>query len=240
MKHLVSKIIFITISLAFLQCQTHNDSPNPYKLLDSISKKHATQKKWNSISAINYNKHLLLLEKSGDTLINRDETHTYSFNPSTKRTINYTLKGNHFTLSQVDNTFTYTKNNTLDSSQKSKAANSINAASFVLGLPHTLNTKEVTLKYLKTKTVENTLCHTIGAQFNNSNDYWQLFFDTENLNWIGYWVKTTDHYSLVINNELQKIEGFTLPRKRNSYRTDSLMNKTWLRASYQYTGFEID
>lgn len=99
--------------------------------------------------------------------------------------------------------------------------NKLNAATFIVGLPYKLANKGSAKKYNGIKDFEGSPAHELEVNFKNSQDNWKMYYSLEPLDWLGYWVHTSDHYSLVINEEMTEVRGFKFSRKRKSYRTDS-------------------
>jgi hypothetical protein len=70
-------------------------------------------------------------------------------------------------------------------------------------------------------------------------DIWWYYFDRESYQIIGYKVKTSDHFSMVYNLDWDNSTGILFPKKRESYRVDSLGNILYLRAKYEFRKYEI-
>jgi len=183
-----------------------------------------------------------LFREDGATEIDRWELHEYAFAKAyAERKIAYKTQEDSIILRQKNDLFNAYKNTKSDTTLSAAViANRMNAGSFVIDLPYSLDSESAELTYTGIDTFSNTLVHKLVVDFKGSEDIWTLYYDTSNLDWLGYWVKTTGHYSMVTNTEMQEVNGFILPKIRKSWRTDSLRNKTWIRAAYEYADFEID
>jgi hypothetical protein len=73
-----------------------------------------------------------------------------------------------------------------------------------------------------------------GNPDNPEVDIWWYYFDVKSFLIIGYKVKTQDHYSMVYNKEWDRSSGILFPKRRESYRVDSLGNHLYLRAKYEF------
>ncbi|MDE0600085.1 MAG: hypothetical protein OSB51_13050 [Dokdonia donghaensis] len=145
-----------------------------------------------------------------------------------------------YKLIQRDTAILQFKDGTLDTSVSRKALqNKLYAATFVLGLPYTLDTDSSAKTYLGITDFQGKQAHELKVTFQDGTDTWYLYYDESTLDWLGYWVQTSDHYSLVINEEMINKKGFTLSRKRKSYRTDAQKNRLYLRADYEYSNYLI-
>lgn len=195
---------------------------------------------WKKMQKISFSKKFQLLDSTGHIEIDRNELHAYDFSKDTQRLIQWKLEDTTFTLTQKNNVLFQSKNGKIDSTMTQQALNNkLNAATFVLGLPYTLDTPSATLSYQGLQPFEGKNAHELKATFKNSEDVWRLYYSEDTMDWLGYWVQTSDHYSLVVNDAMTVIEGFTLSRKRTSYRTNAQKEKLYLRASYSYDNYKI-
>tara|TARA_R110001632_G_scaffold11684_8_gene41726 strand:+ start:227 stop:988 length:762 start_codon:yes stop_codon:yes gene_type:complete len=208
--------------------------------MQAIEERSGGADRWNTIQKISFTKKFQLLDSTGHIEIDRLELHTYNFTYDTQRQIQWDLEGDNFLLVQQNNLLFQSKNKVIDSTITQAAlSNKLNAATFVLGLPYTLNSPTASLSYLGLQTFEGVSAHELKASFENSKDIWRLYYSEETLDWLGYWVETSDHYSLVINDVMTEAEGFSLSRKRTSYRTNAQKEKLYIRARYTYDNYKI-
>ncbi len=195
---------------------------------------------YKNIERITFKKNVKLYGEDGAIELDRSELHSYDYTRDTNRIIQWKEDGEVFNLIEKDTALFRTKNSVLDTTiTRESLQSNLDAATFVLGLPFTLDTDSSTKVYKGITSFESQEAHELEVRFADSDDIWKLYYSPENLTWLGYWVKTSDHYSVVINNEMMDVKGMTFPRKRKSYRTDSLKSKEYLRAEYLYSNFEI-
>ena len=209
-------------------------------LLDAVIEESGGMDRWDSVSDFRFEKYFALYDSTGTAEIDRQEQHHYTQGDIPKKEINWETNGIGTKLVQFGNSYTKFVENIHDSTTStSSVKNSIQAGSFVIGLPFTLNDPSAQLEYLGLTSFQEEQAHTLKVIFNGSSDVWHLYYDKMNLKWLGYWVKTSDHFSLIVNETMQTVTGITLPRKRISYRTDSDQEITYIRARYDYTNFDI-
>ena len=179
--------------------------------------------------------------ENGTAEKDRNETHHYNYKKGIDRQISWEEDTITHKIQQTKAFLVKYKDNVIDQSiSKLELKSSIDAATFVIGLPFTLNSSEISLTYEGLSDFQKTSCHTLKAMFSNSKDIWSLFYEEETLAWKGYWVQTPDHNNLVINDKMTEVNGFMLPQKRTSYRTDSIKNITYKRADYLYEDYLIE
>ena len=126
-----------------------------------------------------------------------------------------------------------------DSAEILKAENAAKAASYVFFQPFKLLKDETILIYDgKTDLNDTTDVSIVKVKYKNSTstDRWKYYFNSDGV-LVANSVQLTDHNSLILNLEYQKINGLIFNRTRESYRVDSLLNKYYLRAEYNY--FEL-
>ncbi len=208
-------------------------------LLDKVMVAHGGANNWEAIEQLSFNKDVVLYDNQGVVEKKRSDHNRFKANGDNyityienNDTVQLTQKGQHY-LKFINGTL-----DTLLTTNKIK--NSINASSFVISLPFNLNDQNAKKTYQGIIDFEGKQAHDLKVVFDGSTAIWHLYFDIKTFQNLGYWVKTSDHYSLVITTKSQTIKGFVLPEKRLSYRTDSLKNKTWLRAKYDYYEFGIN
>lgn len=212
-----------------------------HELLSDVIEKHAILKDWNQIKQLKFTKSVELFQEDGSSEISRIEEHKYIYAAPVKKEIHWVQERKNYVLTNIGNKIFQTVNNYVDTTKTEHQLRAkINAAEFVLKLPHSLKSTSASLVYEGIQEFQEKPCHTLKINFKDSEDVWWMYFQESTLDWVGYWVKTSGHYSMVINEEMEVVDGFTLSRKRKSYRTDSLQNKTYLRAAYYYGNYQID
>lgn len=196
---------------------------------------------WDSIATMKYKKSYQLFTKEGTIEKDRNESHNYNFINGANRQITWKEDSTSYRLKQTAAYLIQFKNDIIDSTiTKNQLQSTIDAATFVIGLPYTLNSPKAIIEYKGLTDFQGEECLALQVAFEDSWGAWTLYFEQETLAWKGYWVHTSDHYSLVINDEMTTVNGFTLPLKRTSYRTDSIQNIIYKRASYLYEDYVIE
>lgn len=209
-------------------------------LLEKVMNASGTKKRYNNIENIRFEKAFHLYHEDGTVEIDRTELHQYDFSNGTQRNVSWSSDTTNYELIQKDTAIYQTINNIRDTiTTKVSLQNKLNAATFVLGLPYTLDSDSSTKTYNGLQDFEGVRSHELVVTFTGSEDVWSLYYEPKTFAWLGYWVQTPDHYSLVINDEMTEVDGFQFSRKRNSYRTDSFKVRQYLRADYDYSNYEI-
>ncbi|WP_299684521.1 hypothetical protein [uncultured Dokdonia sp.] len=210
-------------------------------LLEAVMDRNGGKEAWNAIEKMSYKKNFKLYNEDGSTEIDRKETHMYDFSQGTAREINWSENDTSYSLRKTATAIYQLKNGIVDTTVTATQLQSkLDAATFVVGLPYTLDDSSATLTYEGITEFQKKSCHVLKITFEGSKDIWRHYYEEKTLSWIGYWVHTSDHYSLIINEEMIEVDGFTLSRKRKSYRTDASQNPTYLRATYEYKAYQIE
>lgn len=193
-----------------------------------------------SIKSISFQKAFRLYREDGGVEIDRLEVHSYDFSNGTNRLIQWKSDNNMYNLVEKDTALFQTKNMVRDTAvSREVLQNKLNAATFVIGLPYTLANDGSTKSYNGIQRFEGSPAHELEVAFTGSTDIWKMYYSTDSLDWLGYWVKTSDHYSLVINEQMTEVNGLKFSQKRKSYRTDAQKNRLYLRADYDYANYQI-
>lgn len=120
----------------------------------------------------------------------------------------------------------------------------LDAAYYVLIKPFDLLDHDKYLEYQGiTKLADGKEVETIqvidGEPKDPNKDIWWYFFDRKSFQIVAYKVKTGDHISMVYNHNWDNSTGMLFPKKRESYRVDSLGNHLYLRGKYEFRGYGI-
>ena len=209
-------------------------------LLEAVMDKNGGKDAWNSVQKMSYKKSFQLFYEDGSIEKDLTENHAYDFTNGVNREVTWAQNDTLYEIHRSDSAIYQIKNGVSDIAVTSKQLQSkLDAATFVVGLPFTLDNPSATLTYEGTTEFQQTSCHILKVTFQGSKDVWRLYYEEKTLAWKGYWVETSGHYSLVINEEMIDVRGFMLSRKRKSYRTDAEQNPTYLRATYEYDTYTI-
>ncbi len=238
-------IAFVGGAIAILLIYRNQTTTSPEvhtaeDLLEKVMNASGTKERYNNIKNIRFEKAFHLYHEDGTVEIDRTELHQYDFSEGTQRNVSWSSDTTNYELIQKDSDIYQTINGATDTTAtKVSLQNKLNAATFVLGLPYTLNTDNSTKTYNGLQDFEGVRSHELVVTFTGSEDVWSLYYEPKTFAWLGYWVQTSDHYSLVINDEMTEVDGFQFSRKRSSYRTNSLKVRQYLRADYDYSNYEI-
>lgn len=210
-------------------------------LLEAVMDKNGGKDAWNSVQKMSYEKSFQLLYEDGSIEKALTENHIYNFTAGVNREVTWKQEDTLYEIHRSDSAIYQIKNGKLDTLVTPKQLQSkLDAATFVVGLPFTLDTPSASLTYEGKTAFQNSSCHVLKVTFQGSEDIWRLYYEEKTLAWKGYWVQTSGHYSLVINEEMTDVSGFMLSRKRKSYRTDAQQNPTYVRATYEYDNYTIE
>lgn len=210
-------------------------------LLEAVMQKNGGRDSWSDIKKMSYTKSFQLFNEDGTIEKDLTEHHIYNFTDGVNREVTWRKGDTLYEIHRSDSAIYQIRNGVLDTQVTPEQLQSkLNAATFVVGLPFTLDSSSATLTYEGTTEFQQASCHVLKVTFQESTDVWRLYYEKETLAWKGYWVQTADHYSLVINEEMIDVGEFTLSRKRKSYRTDAQQHPTYIRASYEYDNYIIE
>ena len=171
-------------------------------LLDAVIKNSGGFERWDSIKSLQFEKEFGLYAANGATEIARKEAHDYTLSNGTQRMISWHQDSTPTLLKQDGTTYTKYVNKIIDSTTSSESIKtSIQAGSFVIGLPFTLKDANAKLVYQGVQQFQDQNAYLLQVEYANSQDVWKLYYEEKSLNWLGYWVKTTDHYRLIVNEE---------------------------------------
>jgi len=209
-------------------------------LLETVIDKNNGKDAWDNIKNMSYRKSFKLFHEDGTIEKDLIENYIYDFTDGINREITWSQKDTLYEIHRSDSVIYQIKNGTADTLvTPTQLQAKLDTSTFVVGLPYTLDDPSTMLAYEGVAKFQDIPCHTLKVTFKDSKDVWSFYYEEKTLSWKGYWIQSPDHYSLIINEEMIEESGFTLSRKRKSYRTDKKQNILYLRAVYEYDAYKI-
>lgn len=245
MKHLL--FLFFII---FLACDSN--LPNQIKdpelrdVLTKIIDRAGGIEAYNSLDSLSFVKRTVLYH-SVDSLEN-DYTQQikFIFKPQLSGSITWSDSIDVYRINYANNRSTKSVNG-IDSGEKEEGLRqTVMSSYFTLFIPFKLLDPGVKLKYLGKEEFSARNVHVIKADFDPSkhdnhstSDSWWIYFDSETYEMLGYLVYHAPTYALVVNRSKADQSPINFDSKRETYRVDSLKNKQFLRAEFEYTQFKV-
>ena len=241
-------IVLISCSQPTEDSLKHIKSSEVKSLLEKVFDKNGGLAKWNAIKTLKYNKSYELYLESGEVEIAAQQIHNYMFLPNMAISILSQEGGGKKEIVFEQGQIKEYVNDTLNKQANQESlTNNMQSSLFVIGQPFKLADAGPELTYEGTKTLNSgEEVYVLRAVYNSvsndnltTSDTWWVYFDKESYLMTGYTVKHLDHYSLVRNIESVEVEGFHFPKLRKSWRVNESGEMLYLRASYEYSNFEI-
>jgi len=259
-KQYIYIISFLLIALLnFSNCGSHPKSPSsPFEHLKDQKVKSLIAKtiesaggldNWNKINGLSFKKYFALYDAKGNTENEVNQVHDYFLNPTQEINIRWTKANQKHHIQSKNNTITKRVNGQSDTDAKpTSLTNTIRSATFVMSIPFNLIDSGVSFKYKGLDTLDGTtVVEVLEAEYNpnqhynhSTKDIWWLYFNHTSHLLEGYMVQHADHFSYVKNTKLTKVEGFTFPEIRKSWRVTKEREILYLRADYKYSDYQLD
>lgn len=242
MKRVDFHVLLILIGgMICLSCSPGEDQKSMELLKKSIAA-HGGLSEWEELEAIHFSKKTVLFDEEGLVEEELDQRIEFQLKPNYAgkiawskdsivhvlefdgEKINYQMAGN-----QLQNTdFLSLKKQELD------------AALYVVGMPWKLmEDQSAKLIYKGVRETALGQVEVIEVDYGPGSDRWWYYFDTETHLMVGNEVQLKDHRSLIENLDFKTVNGMTFYGARKSYRIDSLGQKLYLRAAYQYGDYKL-
>lgn len=203
---------------------------------------------WNQIKTLKFKKDYALLFESGEVENAALQTHTYTFQPESKVWIEWEKEGKKNSISQEGEPAVKKVDGEIDPTAKQQSiTNTVLSATFVISIPFKLLDEGVALSYDGIDTLtDGRKVEVLKAVYNpaqtdthSTPDTWWHYYDADDFTFVAYMVQHADHFSYVENLSFEEVDGFVFPRERKSYRVDQARNIQYLRATYEYMGYEV-
>ncbi len=202
---------------------------------------------WQAMQRLHYTKDFQLFTDSGKVEKTYEQVHDYRWNPlhiEIASNENDTL----ITTILQNGQYNRIKNTKPVATSQEALAKAINTSVYVVSMPFKLLDPGAAITYQGEDTLADgrvvdvvRVAYDTEQHANHStSDVWTYFFDKDGPKIVANWVKTGDHFSLIENQRYERVDGILFNKARKSYRTDSLRNKLYLRADYQYDNYELE
>lgn len=204
---------------------------------------------WNKIESLNFKKYFALYDSLGEIENEVNQVHNYLFYPNPEINIHWTKENQKHHIQFRSNKIIKTIDGKPDSNaNETSLINTVRSATFVMSIPFNLLDAGVDFEYQGLDTLEQSVVVDVlqatynPEQHNNhsTKDIWWFYFNHKTHFLEGYMVQHTDHFSYVKNNKLTKVEGFTFPEIRKSWRVTKDREILYLRADYAYSAYQVN
>ena len=205
--------------------------------------------RWNSKKRVSFSKRFKLYREDGSIENDAFQHHAYTYKPASSFSIKWTEKEDRHEILQKEGTLAKMINGLPDSEANLQSLNNTVLSSvFVTEIPYKVLDPGAHISYvgkdtLKEAQVVDVIQVVYDPEAHNNHttpDTWHLYFDAESSIMLGYIVQHADHYSYVRNLSDTLVDGFTFVTTRDSWRVNDNRELLYLRATYEYSDYEID
>ena len=110
----------------------------------------------------------------------------------------------------------------------------LNGGLYVYWQPYKLYKDPAHKTYLGVGTLQGKPVHILEVTYDNSPDVWQYYFEIDSDRLLANRVLHSGRYSLITNDAIEQLSGFSLASQRTSYRVNAANEILWKQASYVY------
>ncbi len=235
--------LLVLISLFIYSCGTDGKDSEAIALLEKSAEAHGGQEKWSKLKGVKFQKWTLLLDSLGNTETESDQLQSFQMDPVFQAEISWTKDSLQHVSKWDGNKMTYFmgENEVQNEDFLAQRKEDIDAAFYVLAQPwKLLEEPNAELKYLGEGVFDGGKeVLTIEVTYGPESDIWWYYFDPESFLIVGNEVQLSDHRSLIINGQMEEVDGMILHGARTSYRVDEQGRKTFVRARYRYSDYEL-
>ncbi|UJP64791.1 hypothetical protein [Mongoliitalea daihaiensis] len=242
MKKIQLFILSITI-LSLTACTSSEDQARA--LIQQSIKAHGGQERWDQLNGFEFLKKSTLYQEDGSEESSLEQQVQFKRYPYFEARMNWNKDSTSHRVSfdGLKTRYMMGSNEILNEGFLASKKKEIDAAFYVMDKPFALleGTKKLTYIGLVTLPDQREMeCIEVidGDPTDPKTDRWWYYFHPQTHQLVAYKVKTSDHYSLVYNLEMDRSLGIAFPMKRESFRVDSLGQVLYLRASYTYTNYQ--
>lgn len=234
-------MLFLLI-LLLSACQNEK-LPEGEMLLKQALEAHGGLEKWNKKRAISYDKKTVLYDEAGNIESDVTQHILYDFDSVFSGRMWWVKNGQmHRIVFDGQNATQTIDSLMIDNGQNAEQTFMTSYVTFAQ--PFKLFTDQVKLTTEGVVTLDNgRKAYKVRVVYPHENsadaDKWWYFFDTENHRVAANLVWHNGRYSFVENTAYDTSTPFVFNAERKSYFTDSLLNKKYLRASYELKNIQV-
>jgi hypothetical protein len=237
----LNALLLVALFALNISCQ-----PSPEKeakaLLEKSIVAHGGSEAWNGISSLKFRKWTRLLNEDGSVESELDQLHEFRFQPYFEGKITWAKDSiTHVSIwDGAKMSYFMGGNEVKNEDFLASKRKDFDASFYAVAQPWKLLDEGTKLSYEGQKTLESgQLVEVVLVEYGPEADIWWYYFDPVSFEMIGNEVQLKDHRSLVYNLSFEKVEGFQLHGKRESWRVNEKGEKLFLRAEYQYSDYQI-
>jgi hypothetical protein len=250
-----SIIYLFLVAISFISCNTpsqeqlsHIADPDVKSFLEVMFEKNGGLTNWNAMHSLKYKKSYELYLESGEVEKSAKQIHDYQLIPNVLiRILSNEGNDKKEIVFENEEIKEYVNDTLNEQASQESLTNNMQSSLFVINQPFKLADDGPNLRYEGIKTLNSDEeVHVLRAVYNSTShdnlttsDTWWIYFDKDTYLMTGYMVKHLDHYSRVRNLETVEVGGFHFPKSRKSWRVSEQGDILYLRASYEYSNFEI-
>ncbi len=203
--------------------------------------------RWEAIKRLRYTKNFDLLLESGEVEKSFKQIHDYQYDPL-KIEIQSEEDGTLIQTIYENGEYRRMVNGEAIEVSQEALAKAVNTSTYVISMPFKLLDPGAAIAYEGLDTLEdNRVVEMIkvsydATEFDNhsTSDTWRYYFDSDDGKIVANWVQSSDHANIIDNISFERAGDILFNKRRKSFRVDSLGNKTFVRADYEYGNYQID
>ena len=204
---------------------------------------------WRNKKELRFKKYFALYDSLGNTENAVDQVHHYTYQPQEDIEINWEKDNDQHQIHYTNGKVIKQVNGTVDENANlTSLTNSVMSATFVLSIPFNFLDPGAEMSHDgKTVLEDGEKVEVLKIQYQpdkydnlTTADIWWVYFDESNYKLLAYMVQHADHFSYVKNLSFTKVDGFTFPKERKSWRVKPDRSELYLRADYIYSDYQVE
>lgn len=237
---------FISLLIVVFGCKKETKITAQH-IVEKAVEHHGGLENWRNIKTLSFNKATTLFLEDGSIERQLNQRQTFHLSPELKGTIqDLNFQGTH--AYEYDNgNFNRTANDSVWQIKDQKEIDALNysffAAHYVTCQPFELLSEKASLTLSGETEVNGKRCYVVDVTYEGDSenaDKWTYIFDAETYELVANKVELTDHTSWIENLTFDTTTGLKFNAHRKSYRFNEAGEKTYLRAEYFYSNYQVD
>lgn len=229
--------------LILIGCQSETEL-SAEQIVERAIESHGGLEKWDKVKQISFDKSVTLFNEDGAIQIKTEQFQLFRLQPKLFAKLEWEQDGKDMQIIYEDEKVSKTINDSIvtDPDELKRAENAVFAAQYVICQPFDLLQSDSELTLMDKIPIEGKEHQVVKVVYKGDTvdaDQWYYIIDPETYNVVANQVILTDHTSWIENLSYDTSTDFKFNLHRKSYRLNELGEKTYLRAEYFYTDFDV-
>lgn len=226
---------YLLFATCLISCAESGADSKAMQIVEAAIEAHGGWMHWKNLETLSFSKETVLYLSDGSVERHNQERHTLHQRDTLHGQIVSTDPDQAYEIRFADHKGEKHSPDTIVD-----GTNAFLSSHFVVNQPYKLKDPGLDLSYLGIDTLsEGKVVDVVKAYYGTEEeDVWWFYFDVDTHVLLATLIYHAPTYAFVVNEKIEEFDGMLWNTKRTTYRTDSLRNVQFVRATFVYSDIE--